>query len=126
MTSHAFFHQKMDLSRAVGQPLALGELHVRELRPEGGVAGAAGIDAEGDLPRALEQVETGWRALRIAGELDFSLIGILRPLLDLLADNGISVVAVSTYNTDYILLKADKLDAALSLFIKAGYELEKL
>ncbi len=47
----------------------------------------------------------GWKAFRIQGVLDFSLIGILAKIATVLADNGISIFAVSTYNTDYVLIK---------------------
>ena len=61
--------------------------------------------------------EDGWRAMRIAGTLDFSLVGILAKIAALLADVGVSIFAVSTYDTDYTLVKelrraVDALDAA--------------
>lgn len=68
--------------------------------------------------------EDGWRAFRIEGVLDFSLIGILAPIAKILADNHIGIFAVSTYNTDYILVKAEHFDEALSLLTNAGYEVE--
>ena len=49
----------------------------------------------------------GWRAFRLEGTLDFSLVGILSELTEVLATNKIPVMAVSTYNTDYILVKKD-------------------
>ena len=69
--------------------------------------------------------EDGWRALRIVGTLDFSLIGILARIAQILADRGISIFALSTYNTDYILLKSQKLQAAVSALASAGYEITK-
>ncbi len=57
--------------------------------------------------------EDGWRALRVAGTLDFSLIGILSRITSLLAAAGVSVFAVSTYDTDYILVKEERLDEAV-------------
>ena len=71
---------------------------------------------EGTLAR-----EDGWRAFRIEGILDFSLIGILAPIADLLAENRIGIFAVSTYNTDYILVKQENFDRALSLLAEKGY-----
>lgn len=68
--------------------------------------------------------EDNWRAFRIEGILDFSLIGILAKISSLLADNGISIFAVSTYNTDYILIKADKFDSAIKILTDAGYILQ--
>lgn len=59
--------------------------------------------------------EDGWKAFRIQGTLDFSLIGILSRISTLLAENQIGIFAVSTYNTDYILVKEGDLDRALEV-----------
>ena len=69
---------------------------------------------------ALER-EDGWKAFRIQGVLDFSLVGILAPIAELLADNKIGIFAVSTYNTDYILVKNENFDKAMSVLSDAGY-----
>ena len=66
--------------------------------------------------------EDGWRAFRIEGVLDFSLTGILSGISAILAENGIGIFAVSTYNTDYILVKAENLGKALTVLQEAGYE----
>ena len=63
-----------------------------------------------------------WKVFRICGELDFSLIGILAKLTGILADRGIGLFAVSTYNTDYILVKRENLAPALEALTKAGYK----
>ena len=68
--------------------------------------------------------EDGWRAFRIAGTLDFSLVGILARITGLLADAGIGLFAVSTYNTDYVLVKAEHFDRALDVLRKAGYSVK--
>ena len=65
--------------------------------------------------------EDGWRAFRIQGVLDFSLIGILSKISGILAENGIGIFAVSTYNTDYILVKGEDLDRAMDALEQAGY-----
>ena len=59
--------------------------------------------------------EDGWRAFRVCGQLDFSLVGILAQISKILADAGIGIFAVSTYNTDYILVKAENYSKALDL-----------
>ena len=64
----------------------------------------------------------GWKGFRIEGELDFSLIGILSKFSALLADNNIGIFAVSTYNTDYILLRKENFEKAVSVLTQAGYE----
>ena len=66
--------------------------------------------------------EDGWRAFRVAGSMDFSLVGILSRLSGTLAAANIGIFAVSTYNTDYILVKQENLDRALTALSEAGYE----
>ena len=65
--------------------------------------------------------EDGWRAFRIEGVLDFSLIGILSKITGVLAESGIGIFAVSTYNTDYILVKDENFDKAAETLAAAGY-----
>lgn len=76
-----------------------------------------------DVPPAAAVREDGWRGLRITGTLDFSLIGILSRLSGVLADNGIGLFAVSTYNTDYILVKAENFTRACAALADAGYSI---
>ena len=59
-----------------------------------------------EVPANVIQRDDGWKAFRIQGVLNFSLIGILAKIAAALADNGISIFAVSTYNTDYVLIKS--------------------
>lgn len=65
--------------------------------------------------------DDGWRAFRICGVLDFSLIGILARIAQILASERIGIFAVSTYNTDYILTRADQYEKALAALRRAGY-----
>jgi len=67
------------------------------------------------------QAETGWRGMKVLGPLDFSLIGILSSLAAPLADAGISIFAISTFDTDYLLVKADRLADALKALREAGF-----
>jgi hypothetical protein len=69
---------------------------------------------------ALERSD-GWRAFRIEGVLDFSLVGILAGISDILAKGGIGIFAVSTFNTDYVLTRADRFEEALRLLTTSGY-----
>ncbi len=73
------------------------------------------------VPANTTEREDGWRALRIAGTLDFSLVGILAELSAVLARNKIGIFAVSTYNTDYIFVKKDRLDDAVRVLQQTGY-----
>ena len=76
----------------------------------------------GCVPGNVTDREDGWKAFRIQGVLDFSLIGILSKISTLLAENGIGIFAVSTYNTDYILTKEETFGRALAVLAAAGYE----
>ena len=73
------------------------------------------------LPANTLAREDGWRALRVQGVLEFSLVGILAKLSAILAQAGISIFAISTYNTDYLFTKADVFDRALEVLSNAGY-----
>lgn len=67
-------------------------------------------------------VEYNWKAIKIVGTLDFSLIGILSKISNILAQAEISIYALSTYNTDYILVKADKLEKAIKVLEQNEYK----
>ena len=75
-----------------------------------------------DTPANTTDRDDGWRAFRIEGVLDFSLIGILSTISAILAENKIGIFAVSTYNTDYILVKEENFDRAMQVLGKKGYE----
>ena len=65
--------------------------------------------------------EAGWKALKISGILDFGMVGVIAKIANILAQAGISVFVVSTYNTDYIFIKATNLDKGAQALIKNGY-----
>lgn len=73
------------------------------------------------VPENTTDRSDGWRAFRIIGMLDFSLIGILAKIANILAKNNIGLFAVSTYNTDYILTKSENFGRAVALLEEAGY-----
>ncbi len=75
----------------------------------------------GRVPDSALKVEGGWSLFRVEGRLDFGLIGILAKMTALLAESGISVCAVSTFDTDYFLVKASVADRTRSLFRENGY-----
>ncbi len=74
-----------------------------------------------DTPKKTIERDDGWKGFRIQGILDFSLIGILSELSGILAENHIGIFAVSTFNTDYILVKAENFERALSVLSAQGY-----
>jgi hypothetical protein len=74
-----------------------------------------------DTPQNTVERDDGWRGFRIQGVLDFSLIGILSKLSGILAEHKIGIFAVSTYNTDYILVKEENYETALTVLASEGY-----
>ena len=75
----------------------------------------------GLVPDNTVKRDDGWRGFRIQGVLDFSLIGILAKISGILAENKIGIFAVSTFNTDYILVKEENFEKALSVLSIEGY-----
>ena len=75
------------------------------------------------VPDNVIEQENGWKAFRIQGILDFSLIGVLSKISTLLAENNIGIFVVSTYNTDYIFVKEDRIFEALQLLANDGYRI---
>jgi uncharacterized protein len=134
------------VSPSPARPLTLrvlpGELAVVRLPPDahvppwafspvpGTIWSMTRTDEELSLVRAAEAVpsdaraERGWRALRIAGTIDFALTGVLASVLGPLGDAAISIFAVSTYDTDYVLVREDTLPAAIDALRAAGHEVE--
>ena len=80
------------------------------------------VCSEAVIP-AGEIYEKGWRALKIVGILDFSLIGILSVVSSVLASSGVSIFAISTYNTDYILVRDKDLAVAVQSLSGEGYDI---
>lgn len=78
-----------------------------------------------DIPDNVTDREDGWRAFRVQGVLDFSLVGILSKISGILAEKQIGIFAVSTYNTDYVFVKAENYERALAALQDAGYEVKE-
>lgn len=77
------------------------------------------------VPDNTTNREDGWRVFRIQGMLDFSLVGILARIAKVLASNQIGIFAISTFNTDYILVKDENFDKALTVLKNAGYPIRQ-
>ena len=73
------------------------------------------------VPSNTVAEETGWKAFKVSGILDFGLIGVLAKIASILSQAGISIFAVSTYDTDYILMKAENLIRAIEELKQNGY-----
>lgn len=77
------------------------------------------------VPANVTDRDDGWKAMRISGQLDFSLIGILSGISSELAKHAIGIFAISTFNADYILVKSSDFEKALDVLERKGYSVEK-
>lgn len=75
------------------------------------------------VPENVTEQDDGWKAFRIQGVLDFSLIGILSKISSILALNEIGIFAASTFNTDYIFVKQENFEKALKTLSEEGYQI---
>lgn len=71
----------------------------------------------------ISNFEGDWRCLKVNGPLDFALTGILAAIAVPLAEAGISIFAISTYDTDYILVRQPDLDRAIQTLLQAGHQM---
>ena len=74
------------------------------------------------VPAGATAREDGWRALRVAGPLDFGLVGIMAGISSALADAGVPLFALSTYDTDYVLVKGEMLETAIAALRDCGFQ----
>ncbi len=81
------------------------------------------IVCRAEIPVSAEKSVDGWSCFKVLGPLDFSLTGVLAGLAACLADAGVSLFAISTYDTDYILVKFDRLEAARRALEASGYSI---
>ncbi len=76
------------------------------------------------VPEKTLARDDGWSMFGVVGSMDFSLVGILASLSATLAEAGVGIFAVSTYDTDYILVKTEGLETALEALVTAGNTFE--
>lgn len=74
-----------------------------------------------NVPSEAINREDGWKAIKIIGVLDFSMIGIIARISSLLAEESISIFALSTFNTDYILIKEHQVEQARTVLTDNDY-----
>ena len=74
------------------------------------------------IPTGIK-AESGWRAIKVVGPFDFSLTGVLSSLLEPLAAANISILSLSTYDTDYVFVRADALQQTLQVLQAAGHQI---
>ena len=125
------YNQTMQL-RTLEETLAIARLPATAAVPEwvGGIDFIAVVRTRNELsivcrdsavPANITEVERGFKAVAVAGVLDFALTGIVADLAKPLADAGISIFGISTYDTDHILVREDMLPAAKDVLIAAGH-----
>ncbi|MFC4323229.1 ACT domain-containing protein [Litchfieldia salsa] len=68
-----------------------------------------------------KDIENDWKCIKVEGILDFSLTGILSSLANTLAENKISIFAISTFNTDYLLIKSHSIEKAKAVLENEGH-----
>ena len=68
--------------------------------------------------------EPGWKGLKVSGVLDFGMVGVIADIVGRLADAGVSIFAVSTYDTDYFFVKAECFDQSVRVLTRNGYDVE--
>ena len=78
------------------------------------------VAPQAQVPEGIKR-DPGWRGLKVEGPLDLSATGVLASLTGPLAEGGISVFAVSTYDTDYLLVKARQLEKAVKVLTGKGH-----
>ncbi len=79
------------------------------------------IVCSSSVPVDSERSEAGWSCIKVVGPLDFSLVGILAEISAVLAAAKISILALSTFDTDYILVKSEKLLLAREALLASGH-----
>ena len=74
-----------------------------------------------DVPSDTLKRDGGWRAFRVSGTMDLSLIGVLSGITKVLAENSIGVFVISTFDTDYILVRKENAERTIDVLSRAGY-----
>lgn len=83
------------------------------------------ICGQNSIPEEVAK-NINWRCLKIAGPLDFSAVGILNSITQPLAKEGISILAISTYETDYFFVRAEQLPETLKILRQEGHKIKQL
>lgn len=80
---------------------------------------------ESQIPTGIDnlKIESGWCAFQVMGTLDFGLTGILAAIATPLAVAQISIFAISTYDTDYVLVKQENCDRAIDVLTQQGHQI---
>jgi hypothetical protein len=79
------------------------------------------VCTEADVPEEVRS-DRGWRCLKVAGPLDLALTGVLASLANPLADAQINIFAISTFDTDYLLVKEENLARSIDILTRSGHQ----
>ncbi len=79
--------------------------------------------AQGYVPEKVE-CQKGWRCLGVKGPFDFSVTGVVASFASVLADSGISIFVVCTYDTDYLLVQEANIDKTVEILSAQGHQVE--
>jgi hypothetical protein len=82
------------------------------------------VCAEEDVPPAIATVERGWRALALCGPIPFDAVGMIAALTEPLARFGVAVFVISTHDTDWLLVRRERLPQAIEALRLAGFTVE--
>jgi hypothetical protein len=81
------------------------------------------------LPASVEiesdRSEAGWACFKVEGPLEFGMVGVLAGIAGALARAGVSIFTLSTFDTDYILVKREQAPVALEALLSAGYQVQQ-
>ncbi len=78
------------------------------------------------ISEPIKEVENDWKCIKVEGILDFNLTGILSSLAKPLAENKISIFAISTFNTDYLLVKSYSIEMARTVLENEGHSFSNI
>jgi uncharacterized protein len=81
------------------------------------------VSSPDNVPHGVRE-QPGWRALAVEGPLDFSMIGVLAALASPLAESGIPLFMISTFDTDYLLVSSERLKKTITVLEKAGHKID--
>lgn len=122
------------MTRKLNLSILDGEYTIHRFAPESDIPALTGnflsitrtedelsIVCAAEIPLKSEKSESGWACIKVLGQLDFGLTGILAKIASVLAEAEISIFAISTYDTDYILVKKEKFEVARESLLNAGY-----
>jgi hypothetical protein len=112
-----------ELSLVLPASVEIARPDVSHRRARGTTPQACGANG-GRRARESEKSEAGWACFKVEGPLEFGLVGVLAGITRELAVAGVSIFALSTFDTDYILVKREQVRAAREALVSSGYNIK--